>query len=279
MKQKFSPFGMKQVLYCDYIASGRSLKFVEDYIQETILPMFANTHTTTTVTAEQTTSFRDEARNIIQGAVNASQETDVVIFTSSGCTGAVHKLINSLNLPFLLPEKPILFVMGQEHHSVLLPWRETGCDLVTVCALPTGHVDVQDLDKKVREQRKLSDTRMLIGLFMAASNVSGILNDDITLTAVMHKYGGLAFWDYATAAPYVNIDMNPEIEDDVQNLCFKDATYFSMHKFVGGPQTPGILVAKKHLFRNPVPHQGGGGTVVYVTSERHHYVPVSTKYY
>ena len=76
-----SPFGSKQLLYCDYIASGRSLKFVEDYIQESILPLYANTHTTTTVTAEQTTSFRDEARNIIRGAVNASLERDAVIFT------------------------------------------------------------------------------------------------------------------------------------------------------------------------------------------------------
>ena len=255
---------MKHVLYCDYIASGRSLKFVEDYIQESILPLYANTHTTSTVTAKQTTSFRDEARSIIQGAVNASQERDAVIFTGSGCTGAVHKLISSLNLA-CLSEKPTVFITGQEHHSVLLPWRETGCELITVGALPSGHVDVADLHKKVREQRKASDSRMLIGLFIAASNVSGILNDDVSLTTVMHKYDGLAFWDYATAGPYVNIDMNPDIEDDIHQLSFKDAIYFSMHKFVGGPQSPGILVAKKHLFRNPIPHQLGGGTVLKYT--------------
>ena len=49
----------------------------------------------------------------------------------------------------------------------------------------------------------------------------GILNDDLTLTAMMHKYDGLAFWDYATAAPYVKIDMNPSIEQDDLNLCEK----------------------------------------------------------
>ena len=37
----------------------------------------------------------------------------------------------------------------------------------------------------------------------------------------MHKYDGLAFWDYATAAPYVKIDMNPGIEQDDLNLCEK----------------------------------------------------------
>ena len=116
---------------------------------------------------------------------------------------------------------------------------------------------------------------MIIGLFSAASNVSGILNDDLALTALMHKYGGLAFWDYATAAPYVNIDMNPNVDGDENGLCAKDAIYFSMHKFVGGPQTPGVLIAKKEMFRNPVPHSGGGGTVVFVTDKDHFYIPVS----
>lgn len=38
-----------------------------------------------------------------------------------------------------------------------------------------------------------------------------------------------------------------------------------MHKFIGGPGgSPGILVAKKNLFKNPVPQESGGGTVFYV---------------
>jgi selenocysteine lyase/cysteine desulfurase len=37
------------------------------------------------------------------------------------------------------------------------------------------------------------------------------MNDDVTITALLHKYGALAFWDYAAAAPYVKIDMNPQV--------------------------------------------------------------------
>jgi selenocysteine lyase/cysteine desulfurase len=36
------------------------------------------------------------------------------------------------------------------------------------------------------------------------------MNDDLAITALLHKYEALAFWDYACAAPYVNIDMNPK---------------------------------------------------------------------
>ena len=52
---------------------------------------------------------------------------------------------------------------------------------------------------------------MIIGCFCAASNVTGILNDDVAISAVLHSHGALAFWDYATAAPYVNIDVNPKV--------------------------------------------------------------------
>ena len=33
----FSPFGRKTALYCDYTASGRSLEFIEDFIQAEVL--------------------------------------------------------------------------------------------------------------------------------------------------------------------------------------------------------------------------------------------------
>ena len=50
-----------------------------------------------------------------------------------------------------------------------------------------------------------------------------------------------------------------------RDLVYKDAIFFSVHKFVGGPETPGVLVAKKKLFRNPTPSLGGGGTVFFVS--------------
>lgn len=45
--------------------------------------------------------------------------------------------------------------------------------------------------------------------FSAASNVTGILTDTVAVAELCHKYGALSFWDYASAAPYLKIDMNP----------------------------------------------------------------------
>ena len=62
-----------------------------------VLPFYGNTHTTTSVTSLQTTLFRHEARDIFRNATNAAEE-DAVIFTGSGTTAAVHKLITALNI-------------------------------------------------------------------------------------------------------------------------------------------------------------------------------------
>ena len=39
------PFGPRKVTYADYTASGRSLSFIEDYIRDAVMPLYANTHT------------------------------------------------------------------------------------------------------------------------------------------------------------------------------------------------------------------------------------------
>ena len=65
------PFGRRRVVYCDHVASGRAVGFVEDFLRAEVLPLYGNTHTTTTITSLQTTHFRDEARQIVrcEGAI------------------------------------------------------------------------------------------------------------------------------------------------------------------------------------------------------------------
>ncbi|XP_072040662.1 uncharacterized protein [Amphiura filiformis] len=141
-------------------------------------------------------------------------------------------------------------------------------------AIPDNEDGLVDMDVLKEElQRWQPSGRQVIGCFSAASNVTGILVDTIAITSCLHQFGALAFWDYATAGPYVDIDMNPVITTCTdQSLASKDAIYLSPHKFVGGVETPGILIAKKRLFENPVPTGGGGGSVFFVTSEDHRYL-------
>ncbi|XP_071826098.1 uncharacterized protein [Apostichopus japonicus] len=260
------PLGTKRVIYCDYTASGRPVKFIEEYISQHVHPLYANTHTTTGLMARQTTQFRKEARQLIKMSVNAN-ESDVLIFCGSGTTGAVNKLVSALKLKSGGGKNTVVFVGPYEHHSNILPWKESGAMVERINDTKTGHIDTEDLDRKLKKHKKKS--RRLIGCFSAASNVTGIISDTNEVSAKLHEHGALSFWDYATAGPYLKIDMNP-VSDNGENYS-KDAVYLSPHKFVGGVGTPGILIAKKHVFLNEVPDNVGGGTVVYVTRETHHY--------
>src|SRR5262249_3227041 len=108
----------------------------------------------------------------------------------------------------------------------------------------------------------------------AASNVTGILTDVPTIARLCHRHGALAFFDYAAAAPYVPIDMHPPGDDEEARL---DAVFVSTHKFAGGPQASGVLVANRRCFRRDVPERPGGGTVDYVSFFGRHHIDYSRR--
>jgi len=276
------PFGIRRVTYADYTASGRALSFLEDYLRDAVLPLYANTHTESSGTGLQTTRFREEARRIIRDAVGGTDE-HAVIFCGSGMTGAINKLVDVLNMRIPadlddryalrshIPanERPLIFIGPYEHHSNELPWRESIGDVVTIGEDADGRIDLAMLERALVET---AGRPIRIGSFSAASNVTGILSDTRAISVQLHRHGALSFWDFAAAGPYVEMEMSPRRPGPDAELDYKDAIVLSPHKFIGGPGTPGVLVARRELFRNRVPAAPGGGTVAYVNPLEHVYL-------
>ncbi|MFV8783668.1 aminotransferase class V-fold PLP-dependent enzyme [Microbulbifer sp. SA54] len=276
-----TPFGVRPLVYADYTASGRGLTFIEDAIRNQVLPWYANTHTETSATGRQTTAFREQARAAIRRSVNAGDE-HAVIFCGAGATAAINRLLDSLGLrtdcynrfgaeASKIPEaqRPVVFIGPFEHHSNDLPWRESIADVITIPQDGEGGVNLDALQEALNEYR---DRPLKIGSFSAASNVTGIRTDVDAVTRLLHKNGALSFWDYAAAAPYVDINVQGSEPDAA-----KDAVFISPHKFVGGPGTPGLLIVRKSLLPREQPAVPGGGTVSWVGPERHTYLPAGER--
>lgn len=266
-----TPFGKRKLTYADYTASGRSLAFIEEFIQQQVLPYYANTHTEANATGQQTTAFREEARQQIRRSVKANDE-DLVIFCGSGATSAINTLISQLGLRTLDEadkKQCVIFIGPYEHHSNELPWRELGFQVIRIPEAEQGGVCLRTLEAQLKRHQG----KRMIGSFSAASNVTGILCDQTAITSLLHAYQALAFWDFAAAAPYVAMDMNPSDHPQAH----KDAIFFSPHKLIGGPGTPGILVVKKAIITNQKPSHIGGGTVSFVTPQDHTFLPIGER--
>lgn len=276
------------LVYCDQTASNRALKSIEAYISDVCLPLYGNTHTNTSVTGSQSTAFVAEARQIVAEGTNSKvtgkASLDVVLFTGSGATSAVELLIDCMGLKSAARDcpspdcRPIVFVGPYEHHSNLIPWRESGCEIVMVPECPaSADVDYDALEALLdRPEYAPSSGRLRMGTFAAASNVTGKVSDVDRIAAALHRRGALAFFDYATAASSVPVDVNPPPlarHGSDPALVAKDAVFVSPHKMIGGIGSPGVLVVKKHLVdRLNAPGRSGGGTVFYVTHDDHRFL-------
>src|SRR5690554_1950498 len=198
-----TPYGKRLITYADYTASGKTLKFIEEYLIK-IQEVYANTHTIDSFTGKTTTAILQKAINNIKKHVNANNN-NYLIPIGTGATGAMIKLCDYLGL-YITPNlrknineikektkknnryfieiekeihenirktKPIIFVSPYEHHSNYLIWKESLADVIEIKLTEDGEFDYQDLENNLKKNSK----RQKIGSFSATSNVTGIVTD------------------------------------------------------------------------------------------------------
>jgi selenocysteine lyase/cysteine desulfurase len=272
--------GSLPLVYADWIASGRLYGPIEDRLRDLAYPYVANTHSESSAVGAAMTGAYHEAHRLIKQRVGADAD-DLVISFGAGMTSVVNKFQRILGLR--VPERaralfgreledlppsrrPVVFVTHMEHHSNQTSWLEDMVDVVVLEPDADLRVDPEELR---RQLARYADRPLRIGSFSAGSNVTGLRPPYREMARIMHEAGGLAFVDFAAAAPYDLIDMHPQ--DDP--LGYLDAIFFSPHKFLGGPGSPGILVFNKKLHHNSIPDDPGGGTVAWTNSwGEHRYV-------
>lgn len=244
------PFGPKPLIYADYVASGRALEPVEHAIMTQVLPWYANSHTEASHCGAVMTRLRRAARAEILRCTGGGA-AHACIFTGAGATAGINRLVHLWRAG---PGTRVI-VGPYEHHSNLLPWRESGAEVVEIPEAAGGGPDMAAL------RAALAFDGPLIGAFSAASNVTGIVTDVAAVTQMLKSAGARVLWDYAGGAPYLPIDLGLGM----------DAVVASAHKFLGGPGASGVLLIRRESAAALRPTLPGGGTVRFVNSQGHDY--------
>jgi len=258
----FGPYGDKELVYADYVASGRALHQVERFVLEQVLPFYANSHTEASYCGGAMTRMRREARAVIAGLCGCNDQ-HAVIFSGSGATSGLNRLVNLLGVTDTVAAgKHARVIVGPyEHHSNILPWRESGAEIIEIAEDPKGGPDLAQLASVLQQ----GAPELTICTLSAASNITGITSDVTAITAMVKAAGAKMIWDYAGAGPYVPVAMSPA--DGVEI----DAIVISPHKFIGGPGASGILLVRHDAVVTETPTWPGGGTVKFVSPVAHDY--------
>ncbi len=260
------PYGDKPLVYADYVASGRALHQVERFILEEVLPYYANSHTEASYCGGFMTRMRREARGLIANFCGATAD-HAVIFTGSGATSGINRLVSLFGVTQAIAAgRKVRVIIGPyEHHSNILPWRESGAEILEIAEQASGGPDLALLQAALDE----SSDALTICTLSAASNITGIISDVATITGIVKAAGAKMVWDYAGAGPYVSIAMSPA--PGAGNGAQIDAIVVSPHKFIGGPGASGILIVRRDAVVATKPSWPGGGTVKFVSPTAHDY--------
>ena len=283
-----TPFGKRLMTYTDYTASGRSLKFIENYLIK-VQSYYANTHTEDDASGRSMTRLLHQAEQSIKRHLNAA-ENCYLIPVGTGATGAISRLQQILGV-YIPPAtrlrlmdiagkirntqpdysdlivklkdeyrkaRPVVFIGPYEHHSNDISWREGYAEVIEIDLAADGGIDLKDLEANLIDPQYKN--RLKIGSFSAASNVTGLISPVYEIARMLHQHDALACFDFAAGAPYIEIDMNRDAKS------YFDAVFISPHKFIGGPGSSGLLLVNQRVYDPSLPPtHPAGGTVKYVS--------------
>lgn len=240
----------KRLVYLDSANTSQKPRAVLDAMERYYEQSNANVHRGTYLIAEEATAALEGARAKVASFIGARSPNEVV-FTKNA-TEALNLVAKAWARSNLRAGDAVVLT-ELEHHANIVPWHqlrdELGIELRWLPVLPSGHVDLSDLDRFVDGARIVS--------FAAMSNVLGTILPIERLVTAAHDAGAIAVVD---ASQYV-----PHLATDVRSWG-ADFVAFTSHKMLG-PTGLGVLWGTPEILDATPPFLTGGEMILNVTKE------------
>ena len=239
-----------RLVYLDSANTSQKPRAVLDAMAQYYEQSNANVHRGTYLIAEEATAALEGARAKVARFIGAKASREIV-FTKNAteALNLVAKAWGRANLH----AGDVVVLTELEHHANIVPWHqlhdEIGIELRWIPVLPSGHLDLSNLDALVDGAKVVS--------FAAMSNVLGTLLPVERLVTAAHDAGAIAVID---ASQYV-----PHVATDVQ-AWGADFVAFTGHKMCG-PTGVGILWGTEAILQATPPFLTGGEMILNVTKE------------
>lgn len=206
------------------------------------LPQFANIHPF--VPADQTSGYDQVITDLEQWLCAITGFAAVSFQPNSGAQGEYAGLltIRAYHLANGNPERTIALIPSSAHGTNPASAVMAGMEVVVIKSLENGNIDVDDLKEKAE---KYKDS--LSCLMVTYPSTHGVFEEEIiTMTDIIHEYGGQVYMDGANMNAQVGLTSPGNIGADVCHLNLHKT--FAIPHGGGGPGVGPIGVAE-HLVK------------------------------
>ncbi|MEO6579418.1 MAG: SufS family cysteine desulfurase [Candidatus Limnocylindria bacterium] len=235
--------------FLDSAASAPKPRAVIEAIADSYGHHYANVHRGIYELSEDATSRFEAARRAVAAFIGAPSDREVVFVRNA--TEAINLVAYSWGRTNISAGDLILST-EMEHHANLVPWQqlaaETGATLEYVAITDDGHLDLDDLQRRLDRSPKL----LAVG---HVSNALGTINPVEEIARRAHAAGALVVLDAAQSVPHMPVNV---VDLGVDFLAL------SGHKMLG-PSGIGALWGRRELLEAMPPFMTGGSMISKVT--------------
>jgi cysteine desulfurase/selenocysteine lyase len=252
MRDSFPFFKRRpEVTYLDSAATSQTLYTVADDMRDFMLDHKSNAHRSGNSMGTWVDYQYQSSKELIGKWLNINNPEKRVVFNS----GTTQGLNDAVQLIMSAMSSGVVFVGIDSHHSLILPWTQSGnikWKVVFVELDKDGRLDLNDLETKIKLEPMAVSKVIAVN---AVSNVLGLVNDLDGIKKIALDYAAVSV-----------IDASQIISKRRVNFSGFDFVAWSWHK-VYGPMGLGCLLIDP-VWLNFDPVRPGGGTVTSVSTDK-----------